>query len=70
MPVVVSCRPSLLVPYRYSPYIVREQSTSGDALLNWKAWATDISNKAGVSIDNRGYLAAEVTLQGSRSPRI
>ena len=46
----------------YSPYIVREQTESGDALVSWKAWATDIMKTAGVDKGDLGYLKAEADL--------
>lgn len=51
----------------YSPYISREQSTCGDALINWKAWATDISNKAGVRVGNLGYTLVRRTRYSCRT---
>ena len=47
----------------YSPYIAREQSDSGDALILWKAFATDIMNKAGVDMGDLGYLKEEKSLE-------
>jgi len=32
----------------YSPYIAREQTENGDALISWKQFCVDISNTAGV----------------------
>ena len=46
----------------YSPYIAREQSENGDALVNWKAFSTDLSKHAGVRTSNLGYLQAEADL--------
>lgn len=46
----------------YSPYIAREQSESGDALILWKAFCTDIMKKAGVDKGDLGYMRAEVDL--------
>ena len=42
-----------------SPYISRQQNACGDTLLNWKAFCTDISEKAGVRKGNQGYLLGE-----------
>ena len=41
----------------------REQSDSGDALILWKAFATDIMNKAGVDMGDLGYLKEEKSLE-------
>ncbi len=51
----------------YSPYIAREQSDSGDALILWKAWAVDIMGKAGVDKGDLGYLKEEETLEDRAS---
>ena len=47
----------------YSPYIAREQTDSGDALILWKAWATDIMKAAGVDKGDLGYLKEEKSLE-------
>ena len=46
----------------YSPYIVREQTENGDALLSWKQFCVDISNTAGVksSVSPMGFQQEEV----------
>ena len=46
----------------YSPYIVREQTESGDALISWKAFCRDIMKYAGVDKGDLGYLKAEADL--------
>jgi len=46
----------------YSTYIVREQTESGDALVSWKAFCTDIMKTAGVDKGDLGYLKAEASL--------
>ena len=46
----------------YSPYIAREQTDSGDALILWRAFATDIMKKAGVDKSDLGYLKEEKDL--------
>ena len=38
------------------------QSENGDALVNWKAFSTDLSKHAGVRTSNLGYLQAEADL--------
>lgn len=51
----------------YSPYIVREQTESGDALVSWKAYCTDIMKYAGVDKGDLGYLKAEADLEDRMS---
>ena len=46
----------------YSPYIVREQTESGDALVSYKAFCKDILAAAGVDKGDLGYLKEEVGL--------
>jgi len=46
----------------YSPYIVREQTESGDALVSWKPFCVDIMKAAGVDKGDLGYLKAEASL--------
>ena len=36
--------------------------TPGDTLINWKAFCSDISDKAGVRKGNQGYLLEEQDL--------
>ena len=47
----------------YSPYIAREQSDDGDALILWKHFAADIMKTAGVDKGDLGYLKEEVDLE-------
>ena len=47
----------------YSPYIVREQTESGDALVSWKAFCKDILQTAGVDKGDLGYLKEEADLE-------
>jgi len=51
----------------YSPYIAREQTDGGDALILWKAWAADIMKHAGVDKGDLGYLKEEEDLEGRMS---
>ena len=51
----------------YSPYIVREQTESGDALVSWKAFCTDILKFAGVDKGDLGYLKAEADFEDRMS---
>ena len=46
----------------YSPYIVREQTESGDALVSYKAFCKDILMEAGVDKGDLGYLREEQDL--------
>ena len=47
----------------YSPYIVREQTESGDALVSYKAFCKDILMEAGVDKGDLGYLREEQSLE-------
>jgi hypothetical protein len=47
----------------YSPYIVREQTESGDVLISYKAFCRDILAEAGVDKGDLGYLKAEASLE-------
>lgn len=51
----------------YSPFIAREQTDSGDALVLWKAFAVDIMKYAGVDKGDLGYLKEEEDLEGRMS---
>jgi len=51
----------------YSPYIAREQTDSGEALILWKAWAADIMKKAGVDKGDLGYMKEEADLASRAS---
>ena len=47
----------------YSPYIAREQTDSGDALILWKHFCADLMKFAGVDKGDLGYLKEEVDLE-------